>query len=169
MPVRRRPKGNTQGGQFAAGSRPDEQTLETSLTLQEDAPDDPREFFDWLAYEAGVGPEVELIAMQRTEALERRTGPSGSNRNWKRYREASNQLFEMVAACYEAGGASEQHARIALRKHGISIRRVSESGRFLGRPRGVIPDPLGLRHLDECRAWASGDSRSGLSLSWISQ
>ena len=141
--------------------------LATSLRLQEDAPDDPREFFDWLAYEAGVGPEVELTAMQRMGALKMRKGPSGSNRNWHRYRETSNQLFEMVAACYEAGGASEQHARIALRKQGLSIRRVPESGRFLGRPRGVIPDPLGLSHSDECRAWASGDSVSGLSLSYI--
>ena len=182
MPTTRRPKGDTRGGQFAPGSRPDEQTLSTALALSQregDAPGNPKEFFNWLAYEASVGPEVEQLAAQRMEALEawssfdapRRqvTGRSDPDEMdaWKHYHQSSNQLFELLNSCLLAGGHAERYARFALRKQGLQIRRVGNSGRFFWKDRGVIPDDIGLPPTERCKVWASGDNYSGLCLRLI--
>ena len=156
MPPRRRPKGSTQGGQFAPTGRPAEPVLNSALTLTDSEPStaanhpkaETREFFDELAYMAGVGPKVEVLAGERTHALadyaEKASARLAVIEQWPHHfaeenqeelapfseaasaacehaRSLSNDLFSMLDACVTEGGDKERHARLALRVHGVKL------------------------------------------------
>ena len=150
MPTKRHSKGSSQGGQFAPGGRPDDQRLGTSLTLtKSDEEQTPREFFDEIAYMAGIGPHIESVIAERFHVLkdhaskaqamkeaddlmflpgddpEKRdllTAAASDAREEARIR--SNDLFSMLDDCLLAGGEKERHARQALRNFGLQVRRV---------------------------------------------
>ena len=162
------------------------------MTLQEDTPGEGRAFFDWLAYEASVGPGVERLAIQRADALvasdsaqreytdaladtenklhgteHQRVNEQTAQTNI-RFRESANDLFETLDGCLSQGGSKEKYARIALRRQGLKVRRM-RSHRFLGRSRGVIPGRGDIHAANEWTTWCEGGSLSGLTLLPIKQ
>ena len=163
-----------------------------TLTLQDDAPDEGRAFFDWLAYEASVGPEVERLAIQRADALvasdsaqreysdalgdseNKLHGTSHQRLNdqtmqtGKQFRETANNLFETLDGCLSQGGNREKYARVALRRQGLRVKRM-RSNRFVGRSRGVVPGRGDIHAADEWTTWCEGGSLSGLTLLPIKQ
>ena len=185
--TKRHSKGSPRGGRFASGSRPDEQNVGTTLILQADAPDEGRSFYDWLAYEASIGPEVERLAIQRTkardashnagkayaDALEAPTDKLQGDEHQRlnqqtvntsdQFREAANDLFETLHMCLSEGGNKERYARLALHKQGLKVRRVALT-RFTSCPRGAISEASSHYGADRWTRWSSGDGKSGLQL-----
>ena len=166
---RRKPAGSpgSTGGRFVPGKRPDDQVPSDVLSLpiaRRDTATQPsktenRAFFDEIAYMASVGPEVERLITQRASAL---SAYDTSQDSITRTRAAANALFETLDECLQAGGHQERHARIALRIHGLQVRRVKTS-RFWARRRGVAPRQLPQK-VNTWDWWASGDDLLGLSL-----
>ena len=173
------------------------------------------EFFNELAYMASVGPEIEVLVGARTHSLADYAEKASARDELGRGRphmseedesalvllakaaseacdeacSASNKLFARLEACLSEGGDKERFARLALRIHGLKLRRVASTPPhslpgvakvYVGRSRenalvATEPNPY-LRHIKTHQLgrspynfdlWRSGRSQSGLSLTPI--
>ena len=153
----RQPRGTRSGGQFVAAAHPDQQGLSPMALDQHDQPtrevarQEAREFFNDIAYMAGVGPQIENLMQMRAETLEVflvkkkaeddfLSGPYSPRRKEdmdRRHqlimdagsaraesRRVADELFHLLESCCVQGGTKERHARLALKQLGFRLRRT---------------------------------------------